>query len=198
MNKNFFQTIIAMLLVFTLAILLMIFLKGMPSQGKQQSTLASNLSLPSHMLAINMELKPTSSFSEEDIIDGNAPLLAIMNYNANDQPFFIQDFKELARFDANLDGRIEPIDPLYKNIALAYLQPNGSFKFVHLSQTGVHAIYLYKNNLYAVSNKVPVNYLPTSGSVVLADSSNRPLVVVNIQAPLAAKIAGSAHSTILP
>jgi len=78
-------------------------------------------------------------------------------------------------FDKNKDGRIDPIDPIYKQLELKYYDKgkDSSPQYVPISQAGIHAIYIdpkyYSKDIFPPNDPEPHSV----GTAIMTDSTAR-------------------------
>lgn len=143
------------------------------------STMAQHANLPDQVLAIDMDIHDNRTINEGDVAKGDAPLIVLIP-NTQQEPRFIKDFNELAALDTTNDSQIDQLDDAYKYLYLAYLQQDGSFKYVLLSDAGVYALFLDQSHLAHVNEVITTSTIKIAGTALLADNSRRPIVPVLI------------------
>jgi len=134
-----------------------------------------------------VDINKTGNFTEEAVLKGQLPILAI-NKSENPQSYkniqlnFLGQTGRLFAYATTSPTSIQTLDPIFSRLLLAYISPGNIVDIIPIAEAGIRSIYLDPNNRVPTElfPNGPKGYWNVANTVILADGSKREVRVIPI------------------
>lgn len=164
-----------------LSILIMLILAGIAYDTfyvKNNNTMPSQIAIApivDEIIAIGVNLPEGDTITPNDLETGKYPLLAVRVANNEYILNVINRMGPLWTFDRHQDGVINSLDPVYDNLAFAYINPSTkTVRFVPVKAEGLQAIILDPSHRLKEEKPelgLPSGYWQAHSQFVMSDNS---------------------------